>query len=168
MTRKIFVLIGLMAAMTFVLAKGCGGGGGGAQETNCTDNVDNDGDNYTDCQDSDCAHAPACQSGNEQRYHRDSLRHHMTLPHIPYTMLRDFWSSRRATRAAHVPAFPKSVPDLRRQASVTRAKRRFPTCTTYSPGPRASSRSATRWPSTRTAPCLIIRKASELLAVSCA
>jgi len=33
-------------------------------ETSCTDGVDNDCDNYTDCADADCDSDPACQCGN--------------------------------------------------------------------------------------------------------
>jgi hypothetical protein len=34
----------------------------GAEETNCSDGIDNDGDGKTDCADSDCAGTPACPS----------------------------------------------------------------------------------------------------------
>lgn len=37
-----------------------GGGGGPQTETNCSDGVDNDGDGFRDCNDSDCSNDPSC------------------------------------------------------------------------------------------------------------
>ncbi len=37
-----------------------GSGGGGNKERNCTDEIDNDNDGLTDCEDRDCRKDPAC------------------------------------------------------------------------------------------------------------
>jgi hypothetical protein len=64
MKCKKFVWLGLLAAGLFAFTA-CGDDDGGAGETNCADNLDNDGDGRIDCQDSDCFDAPACGGTGE-------------------------------------------------------------------------------------------------------
>jgi hypothetical protein len=58
--RNLRLLIACTAIFTLGFVANCGDD---AKETNCTDQVDNDGDGVTDCADSDCDGNQACQSG---------------------------------------------------------------------------------------------------------
>ena len=66
MMRKASILLGLGAVAAFMMLNACSDdSGGNATETKCSDHVDNDGDGKTDCMDSDCANAAACQAQHE-------------------------------------------------------------------------------------------------------
>ena len=51
-----------------------GGPRRGAQETNCTDGMDDDGDTVYDCGDADCKDDPACKPDGASGEHRDTVR----------------------------------------------------------------------------------------------
>ncbi len=65
MLRKSLVLLGFLSIGMFAFAACSDDSGGGAKEANCSDGVDNDGDNRIDCADPDCATSSACQGGSE-------------------------------------------------------------------------------------------------------
>lgn len=65
---RIMTLLVLAGALGFVVSCSSGGGGGGGGQEICNNQIDDDGDGFTDCDDSECTNALNCtaQCGNGQ------------------------------------------------------------------------------------------------------